>query len=573
VAHELVIRNGTIVDGSGRPRYRGDVGISDGRIRTIGRIREPGGSEIDAEGHFVAPGFVDGHTHFDAQVCWDPMATCASWHGVTTAVMGNCGFTVAPCRASEKDLAIRSLERAEDISREAMLSGIDWTWETYPQYLDVVDRLPKGINMAGYIGHSALRTYVMGERAFERPCTPDDLRAMTLQLDAALRAGAIGFSTSRSANHATSDDRPVASRLAAWDEVAALVGVMGDLGAGVFELANEAHADDAGRVDYYRRLQDLAVASGRPITFVCGSSTQAPGAYRAMLDLLDQTAAAGGRMVGQVHSREFLSVLGFKVNLPFDRLPQWSRLRALDLPAQRAALVDPTTRVALVDEAMQGRYGAAIGAEVRPPQYDAIRVLDSAMGPYRSVAQVAAERGVTPVDAMIDLSLEADFDRFFAQPFANQDLDAVIEMIRHPRTVVAVSDSGAHVSQIIDSSIPTFLLAYWVRTRQSLTWEEAVRMLTFDPASLWGFHDRGLVQEGRVADLVVFDPAQIGPALPSAAHDLPGGAVRLVQEATGIAATVVNGEILLRDGAHTGALPGRLLRGPLAAAGRWAAPR
>ena len=231
----------------------------------------------------MTPGFVDGHTHMDAQVFWDPLGTCSCWHGVTTVVMGNCGFTLAPCREEEKDLAMRSLERAEDIARDAMLEGITWQWETYSDYLDALDRTPKGINYSGYIGHSALRTYVMGERAFEETATDDDLVTMQREVESALRAGAIGFSTSRSPNHETSDDRPVASRLASWSEVQALVGVMTDVGAGVFELAQEQPGDPDGRADYAKRITELAVESGRPVTYVVGSSPAAPDAWKDAL--------------------------------------------------------------------------------------------------------------------------------------------------------------------------------------------------------------------------------------------------------------------------------------------------
>src|SRR5439155_14189427 len=344
MAHDLVVRNGTVVDGSGRPRYRADVGVDDGRITSIGRIRERGRDEVDAEGHFVAPGFVDGHTHLDVQICWDPLGTCASWHGVTSVVMGNCGFTVAPCRESEKDLALRSLERAEDISREAVLAGVEWKWETFPEYLDALEALPKGINYSGYVGHSALRTYVMGERAFEEEATEDDLAAMRREVEASIRAGAIGFTTSRSVSHATSDDRPVASRLASWSEVQALVGVMSDLGAGVFEIANEQHPNGAPRAEYFGRLRDLAVASGRPLTFVVAYTSNMPELAVQFQTLLAETAQAGGRMVGQVHSREFLSVTGFKTTLPFDKLPTWRDVRSRSLDAQRAAFTDPHVR-------------------------------------------------------------------------------------------------------------------------------------------------------------------------------------------------------------------------------------
>ncbi len=561
MAYDLVIRNGLIVDGSGGAAYPADVGILGDRIASIGRLRDRGAQEIDAEGHVVTPGFIDGHTHLDAQVCWDPLGTSAAWHGVTSVVMGNCGFTLAPCRESEKHLALRSLERAEDMSAEVLASGIEWRWESYREYLDVVDALPKGIHYAGYIGHSALRTYVMGERAFEETAKPDDLMAMRHEVEDALRAGAVGFTTSRSASHETSDDRPVASRLADWDEVGTLVGVMSELNTGVFEIANEQHPDPADLAEYHGRLRDLAVQTGRPITFIVASTPLIPGGPAVLLDLLDATAAAGGRMFGQAHSREFQVMLSFRAALPFDPLPGWKAFRAQSLEQQRVGLRDPATRARLVEEATHGRYGRAIGAEARAPDYEWIRIFDTPLPPHRSVAEVAAERGMDPVTLMIELCLESDLDQLFVQPFSNQDLDDVLDMLQHPRTVVGTSDTGAHVSQISDSSIPTHLLAYWVRDRQAISLEQAIRKLSFEPASAWGFLDRGLVREGFMADLNVIDPASVGPAMPRVVHDLPAGAKRFVQRAHGIAATVVAGECLLRDGEHTGALPGRLLRG------------
>ena len=562
--HDLVIRNGTVVDGSGMARFRADVGVIGQHIATIGRIKDQGKTEIDADGQFVAPGFIDGHTHLDAQVCWDPLGTCSSWQGVTSVVMGNCGFGLAPCRESEMDLVMRSLERAEDISRDAMLAGIRWDWETFPDYLDALERLPKGINYAAYVGHSALRSYVMGQRSFEETASDDDVAAMRRELAAALRAGAIGFSTSRSSNHATSDDRPVPSRLASWSEIRALVDVMADIGTGIFEIANEQHPDPERQREYFDRLRDLAVDSGRPLTFVVGAAYRDPSFAKRFLALLDEIAAAGGRAVGQTHAREFMTLTGFSVRLPFDKLPVWRELRSLPLAAQKAALNDPARRAHLVDEALHGRYGEAIGAEARAPSYDMLRVFDQPDGPYRTVADIAGERGVSPVDVLIDLSLETNFAQLFAQPFGNHDLDEVRELITHPHTVVAISDSGAHVAQIMDASVPTYLLAHWVRREQVLTWEQGVRKLTFDPAMIWGFPDRGLVREGYKADLVVFDPRTISPGMPVAANDLPAGALRLKQKADGILATVVNGEVLMRENEHTGALPGQVLRGSLA---------
>lgn len=558
---DLVIRNGTVIDGSGLARFRADVGIADGRIARIGRISARGRREIDAEGLIVAPGFVDGHTHMDAQIAWDPLGTCSCWHGVTSVVMGNCGFTLAPARSNQRDLVVRNLERAEDISADAMAEGIDWTWETYSEYLDTVERLPKGINYAGYVGHSALRTWAMGERAFEEQANDEDLAAMAEELRAALRAGAIGFTTSRTANHQTSDDRPVASRLAAWSEVTALVDILRQEGHGIFEIANEDVGRNEDKQDeYYQRLSALALETGVPITFGVAAGRVSHGEHRKMLDLFDSTAARGGRMFGQAHAREFNLVLSFKTQLPFDVLPEWQDVRSWPTSEQLNAFRDPDVRAKLVAAAEAGTWTRRLGPQARRPDYDWIRVMDRPMPPYRSVSQVAAERGVNPVECMIDLAVETEFGQFFLQPILNGDPDIVLEIMRHPRCIVTFSDSGAHVSQIMDSSIPTHLLGYWVREREAFTWEQAVQMITLAPATAWGFHDRGLLREGMAADICVFDPGTVGPGMPEVVNDLPGGSRRLVQKATGIAATVVNGEVLTLAGEHDGAYPGRLLR-------------
>ncbi|HEV8440795.1 MAG TPA: amidohydrolase family protein [Methylomirabilota bacterium] len=564
--YDLVIKNGMVIDGSGLPPYRADVGVRHGRIVAIGRIRERAREVIDADGHVVAPGFVDGHTHMDAQVFWDPLGTSSCWHGITSVVMGNCGFTLAPCAEADKHLVIRNLQRAEDIPPQAMAAGIEWRWTTFPEFLDVLEWLPKGINYAGYIGHSALRTYVMGERAFEQQASADDLRAMERELRDALRAGAMGFTTSRSPSHETPDGRPVASRVASWGEVRHLVNVMGELNAGLFEIAGEGvdrNPGDASLRDYHVRLRDLAVESGRPITFGVFSRREVPDVWRKYLDLLDETAAAGGRMFAQVHSRSLSALLSFKTQMPFDDLPVWKEFRALPLPEQRRQLGEPDMRRRLLEASGVRSNRRAVGTEARPANYDWLFVFDTVQGPHRSVAEVARERGVSGAEAMIDLALEKDLDLFFLQPVANEDQDIALELMRHPRAVVTFSDSGAHVSQLMDSSLQTHLLAHWVREKHAFTLEQAVRMLTLVPATHWGFADRGLIREGMAADLVVFDPDTIAAEMPEVVDDLPAGARRLVQRTRGVAATVVNGEVLLRDGKHTGALPGQLLRGPL----------
>jgi N-acyl-D-amino-acid deacylase len=567
--YDLIIRNGIVIDGSGMARFRADVGVAGGRIATIGKIPDRAREVIDADGHVVAPGIIDGHTHMDAQIFWDALGTSSCWHGVTSVVMGNCGFSLAPCGERDKHLVMRNLERAEDISREAMEAGIKWSWETFAQYLDAVERAPKGINYAAYMGHSALRTYVMGERAFTEPATEADLQAMKREVREAIRAGAIGFTTSRSSTHETADRRPVASRLASWDEVRQLVGVLGELNAGVFEIAGEQTGADPARTrDYLERLKALALETGVPVTFGQFAHRRYPDDWRQYVALADETARAGGRMFIQVHSRPVNGVNSFETTTPFDGLPVWRDIRKLPLDEQKAALRNPETRRKLVEVARERRRANQLREGqlfAMGPDYQWMWVVDTGMPPYRSVAEVADELGQDPVDVIIDLALKKDLKQIFFQTVANENQDHVLEMMRNPRCVVTFSDSGAHVSQLMDSSLQSHVLSYWVREKQALTLEEAIRMLTFVPASHWGLAGRGLLREGWAADLMIFDPNAIAPELPVLVHDLPAGARRLTQKAAGIMATIVNGEVLLRGGEHTGALPGKLLQGPLAA--------
>ena len=551
--YDVVIRNGTVVDGSGLGSFRADVGIVGDRIARVGRIREQGRRDIDAEGHVVTPGFVDGHTHMDAQVFWDASGSNSCWHGVTSAVMGNCGFTLAPVRAEERALVVRNLERAEDIDPAALAAGIEWDFETFPEYLDAVDRLPKGINFAANIGHSALRTWAMGERAFEEPATADDLALMRSQLEAALRAGAIGFSTSRSEHHETSDDRPVASRIAEWDEIVGLVSVLGELGAGIFETAGLTTD----------QMRYLAAELQVPITFGFVATREAA----MFLDFLDDAASAGGRVIAQTHCRGISVLLSLKTKLPFDLLPAWADLRALPLAEQLAVLRDPDRRGPYLAAAVEGNYAAftGVGAQARPPDFEGIRVYEQGLPPNPSVADVARQRGVHPAEAMIDLCVASNGDQLFIQPSRYpQDEEVLLRALRHPRAVMTFSDSGAHLSQIADSSIHTHLLGHWVRDRQEFTLEEAVRMITLAPALAWGFADRGLLREGMAADLNVFDPDTVGPAVPRLVDDLPAGGRRLEQRSHGFLATLVGGEVTIEAGEWTGATPGRLLRNPVA---------
>ena len=569
MALDLVIRNGTIVDGSGAARYRADVGIAGGRIAEIGRIRALAQRTIDADGLIVAPGFVDGHTHMDAQVAWDRLGSCSCWHGVTSVIMGNCGFALAPCRPEAREWFARCLTAVEDIPTEAMLAGIDWTWETFPEYVAAVERLPKAINYGAYIGHSALRMYVMGERALTETATEADLARMAAAVREAIAAGAMGFSSSRSPTHTTPDNTPVASRIADWAEVDRLVGAMAEDNAGIFQVGPDTSGGEAQR-RFLARLRQVAVETGRPVMFGTISSRQGdrPNPWTYQLEYLDDCAAAGARMWGQTTTRSINAIFSLKSYLPFDALPAWREMRGLPLSEQKRRLADPGTRRALVaaeaqmkprDNVFQG--GGAATTDPRKPDYTNLYAMEGVDWADPTVAEVAARRGVHPVEAMIDLVLAND-NQVFVQPLVNEDPEHVLGMLKHPRTLATFSDSGAHVCQEMGSSLQTHMLSYWVRARQAFTLEEAVRKLTFDNASAWDLGDRGLLRTGYRADVVLFDEHRVRPAMPTVEADLPGGARRLVQKAEGIAAVVVNGEVTLENGQATGTAPGQLLRGP-----------
>jgi N-acyl-D-aspartate/D-glutamate deacylase len=573
MALDLVIKGGTVVDGSGMPRYRADVGVEDGRIVEIGRIRAPAERTIDAEGLVVAPGFIDGHTHMDAQVAWDAIGSCSCWHGVTSVVMGNCGFALAPCRPADREWFARCLTAVEDIPTEAMLAGIDWTWESFPEYLGTVERLPKALNYGMYIGHSALRMYAMGERALAAPAGADDLRRMAHAVAEAMRAGALGFSTSRATTHVTPDGSPVASRIATWEEIDRLVGAMAELDAGIFQIGPDISGGAAQRA-FLARLRKVALDSGRPIMFGTLATRQGeePNPWDYQLRWIDETVAQGGRVWGQATTRSINAIFSLKSYLPFDFLPGWREIRALPLAEQKRRLADPEVRRRLVAEEaamkpkgseMQG--GGAATTDPRKPDYGNLYPLFGVDWDDPSVAELARRQNRHPVEVIIDLCLEND-DRVFVQPLVNESPEDVLGLLQHPRTLATFSDSGAHVCQEMGSSLQTHLLSYWVRKRQRFTLEEAVRMLTFDNASAWELPDRGLVRPGYAADLVVFDSERIRPRLPTVEQDLPGGARRLVQKADGIAATIVNGAVAFKDGASTGTYAGQVLKGRLAAA-------
>ncbi|WIM12864.1 amidohydrolase family protein [Enhydrobacter sp.] len=571
MALDLLIRGGTVVDGSGGKRFVADIGVSQGRIVEVGRLREPAQRTIDADGLIVSPGFIDGHTHMDAQVAWDPLGSCSCWHGVTSVVMSNCGFALAPCKPADRDWYARCLSAVEDIPTEAMAAGIDWSWETFPEYMATVERLPKAINYGMYIGHSALRMYVMGRRALEETASDDDMRRMALLVQEALRGGALGFSSSRATTHVTPDDTPVASRIADWTEIDRIVAAMAELDAGIFQVGPDIGSGPAHRA-FLDRLRQVALATRRPIMFGVLATRQGedPNPWQYQTRYIDDTVAAGGRMFGQGTTRSINAIFSLKSYLPFDVLPAWQPIRALPLEEQKKRLRDPAVRRALVaaeagmkprDKTFQG--GGAATTDPRKPDYGNLFALKGVDWDDPTVDQLAKARGQHPVEVMIDLSL-ADDDQIYVQPLVNESPEDVLGILRHERTLATFSDSGAHVCQEMGSSLQTHFLSYWVRKRGAFTLEQAVRKLTHDNAAAWELHDRGLVRKGYKADLALFEEARIRPCLPTVEKDLPGGARRLVQKAEGIRATIVNGTVTFEEGKATGAFAGEVLKGKLA---------
>lgn len=571
MAYDLVIRGGTLVDGSGAPRFTADVGIKDGMIAEIGRITSAASHTIDADGLIVSPGFIDGHTHMDAQVAWDPLGSCSCWHGVTSVVMSNCGFALAPCKPEDRDLYARCLSAVEDIPTEAMAAGIDWTWETFPEYLATVERLPKAINYGMYIGHSALRMYAMGKRAFTEKATEDEMVRMADLVKEALRAGAMGFSSSRASTHVTPDNTPVASRIAEWEEIDRIVAAMAELNAGIFQVGPDIASGPAHRA-FLARLREVALTYKRPVMFGVLATKQGedPTGWAYQTRYIDETVAAGGRMFGQGTTRSINAIFSLKSYLPFDVLPAWRRVRDLPLDEQKRRLADPEVRRELVaaeermkprDNVFQG--GGAATTDPRKPDYSNLYALNGVDWDDPTVEQLARARGQHPVEVMIDLSL-ANENQVYVQPLVNESPDDVLGILKHERTLATFSDSGAHVAQEMGSSLQTHLLSYWVRKRGAFTLEEGVKKITRDNAVAWDLADRGLLREGYRADLVLFEGDRIRPALPTVERDLPGGARRLVQKAEGIRATLVNGAVAFENGEATGAYAGTVLKGPLA---------
>jgi N-acyl-D-amino-acid deacylase len=556
MTYDLKITGGTIVDGSGKSGFAGDLGIKDGKVVALGKADGAADTTIDAKGKVVSPGFVDVHTHYDAQILWDRMLSISPWHGVTTTVIGNCGFGVAPTKAIHRKLIMQTLEKVEGMSLEALEAGLgmNWPFETFPQYLDALEKRGSAINVAALFGHTPLRLYVMGEESTERAATADEIAAMKKLVREAMDAGAIGFGTSVSVSHNGYAGKPVPSRQATVEEMDSLVSVMGELKRGLMQIT-------IGRDFSTRHMAEVSRKYNVPVTWTALLSyLYGPGGHRKQLDLAAEQRKSGALVIPQVSCRPLNFEFTFAEPFIFDVMKFMNELAVEEAKApgtRRRAYADPAWREKLRSELtplFRNWWDRVIIAWA-----PSARELEE-----QPLAQAAARLGKDPVDLALDLALANDLQARFRMAVMNFDEKEVAELITDPNTIIALSDAGAHASQLCDACYSTYLLGHWVRERKTFTIEQAVHNLTQRPAEMFGISDRGLLAEGRPADVVVFDPKTVGPGPLKRVYDLPAGADRLVSEASGIDAVIVNGKLIRRDGkdavAANDKLPGRLLR-------------
>ncbi len=551
--YDLKIKNGKIIDGSGIPGFHGDVAISGGQIVGIGRVSGEARRVLDADGLVVAPGIIDNPTHYDAQVTWDPLCTFSCYHGVTTVVMGNCSLGLAPAHEEDRETLANVLSHVEAIPLETIRAGVTWDWETIPQYLDSLDRR-LGINVACLIGHSAVRRYVMGDASQEREATDDEVTAMKAIVREGIEAGAVGVSFERNFRHFDWHGRLAPCNLASDAEILAMTSVLDDVGRGVVQIGGD------------RKLGvKVTKASGRPVFY--GNITQqavAPDLWRERLAEAENLMRQGHRAYQFVMPRPGDLRYTMKTAQHFDAMPAWKTVMLLPLEERKQAFRNPKVRAELHLEAVEKPRDIRVGGEFTR-RWDLQFVHRPALAKNqglkgKSVAQIAEEQGKDVLDAFLDLILEEDLETKFERREVNSDEAAMTALLNSPYMVIGQSDSGAHVVFRTDYSYCTYLLSHWVRDREIMSLEEAIRKLTFVPATLFGLFDRGLVRPGKAADLMIFDPETIGPLEQGEAQDLPGGATRRIQLAQGIEWTLVNGKILLERGKHTGDYPGMVAR-------------
>lgn len=562
---DLVIRGGTIVDGTGGELIDGDVGIKGGRVAAIGQGLGSGREEIDARGRVVTPGFVDVHTHYDGQAIWGEEMSPSSSHGVTTAVMGNCGVGFAPCRSEDNAMLINVMEGVEDIPGVVMTEGLSWNWETFPEYLDRLDAGKRDIDVAAYLPHSPLRVYVMGERGARREAaTNDDLKVMRTLTKEAIEAGALGFATSRLSIHRTADGSAIPTFDADVKELTAICGGMADAGQGTFQIVLDAFV---GWDKEYAVIDAVVAATGRPATFTLASANDGPPRWRNVLDMIEATNARGGQVTAQVMPRPIGLIAGLELTVhPFVLCPSWAKVAHLPTHEQVAAMRDPSLRSALLSE----EFGEGHPFNTLARNWEWMFPLDNppdyAPSKSASMADRARARGTTPQEIAYDRLLATEGKGLFLAAlgnFENASLASAHEMLSHPYCVPALGDGGAHYGAICDASYSTFLLQHYVRDGRDggFGLAEAVHMLSAKAARVVGLNDRGELKVGAKADINVINMDRLMLHLPEIVHDLPAGGRRLHQRATGYDATIVAGEIIRRMDESTGARPGQLVRG------------
>jgi len=566
-AYDLVLRGGTVLDGTGAPGVVADVAVRDGLIAAIGPDLAKGREEIDAQGRLVTPGFVDIHTHYDGQATWDSSMTPSAGHGVTTVVMGNCGVGFAPCRPEDRDRLVRLMEGVEDIPFPVLTEGLPWAWESFPEYLDFLAGRAFDVDIGAQLPHAALRVYVMGQRGADRePATPADIAAMAAIARRAVEAGALGFSTSRTLNHRTSDGQPTPTLTAGEDELTGIALGLAAAGKGVLQLVSDFFPDGPAELSMLRRIVER---SGRPLSFSLVQSPKSPEGWKAMLAGLADAVDAGLPMKAQVCGRPVGVLLGLELTLnPFSQNPVFAEIAKAPLAEKAAALRDPEFRARLLvhDSDAKGPFaGSALRAwdNLFPmgvvPDYEPTADM--------TVAAIAAREGRDPAVVALDAMLENDGRGMLYHPFLNYadgSLEPSLAMLTHRDTVPGLSDGGAHVGMICDGSFPTSNLVHWTRERTRgprIPLETMVAMQTRDTAAAVGLLDRGLIAPGYRADLNVIDYDALRLEAPTVTYDLPAGGRRLSQKAHGYVATIVGGVVTRRGGEPTGALPGRLVRG------------
>ena len=555
MAYDLLIKNGRIIDGSGRPAFNGDVAVARGRIVELGRLDGAARRVIEADGRVVAPGFVDNHCHYDAQVLWDPLCTFSSHHGATTVIIGNCSLALAPVKAPERRKLAGMLSYVEAIPMDVLEAGVPWTWETFPEYMGAIgQRL--GVNVGTLVGHSAIRLYAMGEQCSDRPATDAELEAMRRVLRESIDAGALGLSITRNMNHFDVEGKRIPAACAPESELFALADVLREAGTGVIQCGGGTNPELKDGL-----LSRISQASGRPIMYnTLLEQARQPGRWQKHLEHVEATARQGIRAIPLCNPGSVVNRFTMQNCQVFRGMPTWLPILQASDDEKLSAYRNPEMR-----EKLRAEVDAPLGPDSTfSKRWDLMVVEEPVLQKNRGlrgrhIAEIAKEQGRHPLDAFLDLAVEEDLQTVFSLGEINMDTEAVAQILGSPYAVVGLSDGGAHVQFHSNVSNPTRLLGYWVREKGIMSLELAVRRLTFDSASAFGIYDRGLIQPGMAADLVVFDPDTVRPVAEDKVHDFPANGWRMRELAEGIHYTVVNGEVLMEKGTHTGTHPGRVL--------------